>query len=135
MAAGVNVVKLAGNLFRSKISLFQQWTEVNMPLKSKEKIKDLLQEQIENAKRSKLAEKMKTAKGFYTLEMAPPSSSEEMAKLKEDLKLFQEFMKSGCYKHLTVKQAWLLFLISTEIGLWFFLGETIGKFHIVGYQV
>ncbi|KAG6463692.1 hypothetical protein O3G_MSEX014022 [Manduca sexta] len=46
-----------------------------------------------------------------------------------------EFMRSGCYRYLTIKQAWLLFLVGTEVTLWFFLGETIGKMHLVGYKV
>lgn len=55
--------------------------------------------------------------------------------IKNDIKLVKEFFGSGAYKQLTVKQAWLLLLVSTEVGMWFFLGETIGKMHIVGYKV
>lgn len=55
--------------------------------------------------------------------------------MQEDIELVKEFIKKGCYKYITVRQAWLLFLVCTEVGLWFFLGETIGKFHIVGYKV
>lgn len=52
-----------------------------------------------------------------------------------DLAVAKEFIFSGAYKSLTVKQMWLLFLVCVEIGMWFYLGETIGKMHIVGYKV
>ncbi|CAH0699176.1 unnamed protein product [Spodoptera exigua] len=56
-------------------------------------------------------------------------------KFAADLALAREFLKNKCYLHITVRQAWLLFLVGLEITMWFFLGETIGKRHIVGYSV
>ncbi|XP_075979107.1 ATP synthase F(0) complex subunit g, mitochondrial-like isoform X2 [Anticarsia gemmatalis] len=100
--------------------------------RNKEKLIELIKEKAEHASKSELARKMKVLKGFYTLEMAPPM---EMQKLTQDLKLAQEFFKTGAVMHLTVKQAWLLFLVGLEVSLWFYIGETIGKGRIVGYVV
>ncbi|KAH9639942.1 hypothetical protein HF086_002856, partial [Spodoptera exigua] len=88
----------------------------------------------EAATKSELAKKMKVLKGFYTVELSPPRGS-EFVKFAADLALAREFLKNKCYLHITVRQAWLLFLVGLEITMWFFLGETIGKRHIVGYSV
>ncbi|XP_048006646.1 protein FAM50 homolog [Leguminivora glycinivorella] len=95
----------------------------------------LKKEKAERASKSELAAKMRVAKGYYRLEMAPPASMGEMAKLKQEIGIVKDFIQKKGYNNLTVKQAWLLILVSIEVGLWFFLGETIGKFHIVGYKV
>ncbi|CAK1599599.1 unnamed protein product [Parnassius mnemosyne] len=100
----------------------------------KEKLLRLILEKRNQVLQSNLGQKMSVAKRYYTLEMSPPSINESQ-KLQEDVELVKDFIKSGCYKYLTVKQAWLLLLMCTEVGLWFFMGETIGKMHIVGYKV
>ncbi|GBP85705.1 hypothetical protein EVAR_58748_1 [Eumeta japonica] len=46
--------------------------------------------------------------------MSPPGVN-EMQKIKEDLALTIDFLKSGSFRHLTVRQAWLLFLIVLEV--------------------
>ncbi|CAH2100124.1 unnamed protein product [Euphydryas editha] len=97
-------------------------------------LKEFLQDKSKKTLQSKWGQKIRDAKGFYQLEMSPPKF-DEMKKLKEDLILVKDFIGNGCFKYITVKQAWLLFLVSLEIMLWFFLGETIGKMHIVGYKV
>ncbi|KAF7388109.1 hypothetical protein HZH66_010876 [Vespula vulgaris] len=43
--------------------------------------------------------------------------------------------KSGRYKELTVREAWLNTLVAIEVYCWFYIGECIGKRHIVGYKV
>ncbi|XP_068629175.1 ATP synthase subunit g, mitochondrial-like [Battus philenor] len=102
--------------------------------RNKEKLSKLLAEKSRKVMQSDLAEKMRVAKHYYKVEMKSPSSSEIQA-LREDITLVQEFIKNGCYNFLTVRQAWLLFLVSVEVGLWFFMGETIAKMRIVGYKV
>ena len=43
--------------------------------------------------------------------------------------------KTGSFKHLTVKEAVLNGLVATEVWMWFYIGEIIGKRGIVGYDV
>ncbi|CAH0600656.1 unnamed protein product [Chrysodeixis includens] len=124
------------NVLRSRLALLHEIPAIYKPniVRKKEEIMELLREKAEIASKSELARRMRVLKGFYTLEMAPPNM-QEMEKLRADLALAQEFIKTNCFKFITVRQAWLLFLVCLEIVLWFFLGETIGKFHIVGYAV
>ncbi|XP_063891051.1 probable ATP synthase subunit g 1, mitochondrial isoform X2 [Helicoverpa armigera] len=118
------------------MTLMHELTETYRPAASvqKERLMELIKEKAEAATKSELAKKLRPLKGFYTLEMAPPRMA-EMDKLQADIALAKEFFKNKCYYYITVRQAWLLFLVCTEVFLWFFLGETIGKFHIVGYLV
>ncbi|XP_028162025.1 ATP synthase subunit g, mitochondrial-like [Ostrinia furnacalis] len=136
MASGAKTLRLVNSLIRSRLAMVNELSEVYKPsiTRNKEKLIELIKEKAAQARQSEIAKKLKVAKGYYTLEMAPPSGN-EMQKLQSDLALVKEFFQSGCFKYLTVKQAWLLILVGTEIGLWFFLGETIGKMHIVGYKV
>ncbi|VVC89573.1 unnamed protein product [Leptidea sinapis] len=138
MVAGTRVLRLATNIFktRNKFSIVEDVIEAYRSTLSnqKEKLTAMAKERINRGLKSELAQKIRVAKGYYTLEMAPPNIN-ELQKLKDDLGLAIKFVKSGCFKHLTVKQAWLILMVCLEIGLWFFLGETIGKMHIVGYKV
>ncbi|XP_053601180.1 ATP synthase subunit g, mitochondrial-like [Plodia interpunctella] len=124
------------NFLRTKYAYIHNVAEIYRPTINgyREKTLEALKEKAERAAKSELGKKIKVLKGFYTLEMAPPTGN-EMQKLQSDLALVKEFIKTGCYKFITVRQAWLLILVGTEIGLWFYLGETIGKMHLVGYKV
>ena len=46
-----------------------------------------------------------------------------------------ESAKTGSFKQLTVKEAVLNGLVATEVWMWFYIGEIIGKRGIVGYDV
>ncbi|XP_059047493.1 ATP synthase subunit g, mitochondrial-like [Achroia grisella] len=131
----MNNAKLLTNMIRSRSGIFQNISKIyQITLTRKEKIVDIIKDKAARASKSKLAKKIRVAKGYYSLEMAPPTFN-EIQKLRTDLAVVKEFLQSGCYKFLTVKQAWLLTLITIEVALWFYLGETIGKMHIVGYKV
>ncbi|CAG9855661.1 unnamed protein product [Phyllotreta striolata] len=39
------------------------------------------------------------------------------------------------WRFLTVKEAFVNTLVATEVGCWFFVGECIGKKHIIGYKI
>ncbi|XP_022828609.1 ATP synthase subunit g, mitochondrial-like [Spodoptera litura] len=134
MAYSLNLTKFT-NVFRSRLALMIEITDVYRPHISthKEKLMGLIKEKAEAATKSELAKKMKVLKG-YKVEFSPPRPA-ELTKLFADLELVQEFFSNKCYNYITVRQAWLLFLVGTEILMWFFLGETIGKRHIVGYKV
>ncbi|XP_026725855.1 ATP synthase subunit g, mitochondrial-like [Trichoplusia ni] len=135
MTASLSLSRLT-NVLRSRLSLVHEIPGIYKPniTRKKEEIMELIREKAEIASKSELARRMRVLKGFYTVEMAPPSL-QEMEKLRADIALAKEFIKTNCFKFITVRQAWLLFLVCLEIVLWFFLGETIGKFHIVGYAV
>ncbi|XP_072936214.1 ATP synthase subunit g, mitochondrial-like [Epargyreus clarus] len=117
-----------------KSPLWSEITEIFPPGTTRGKLIELVKEKAKQATQSPLAHKIRDAKGYYTLEMAPPNSN-EMKKIQADIALAKEFIQSGCFKYLTVRQAWLLILVCTEVGLWFFMGETIGKMSFVGYKV
>uniref|UniRef100_A0A2A4JKP7 Uncharacterized protein n=1 Tax=Heliothis virescens TaxID=7102 RepID=A0A2A4JKP7_HELVI len=136
MSTSLSVARLAKIVRGRTMTLMHELTETYSPSASrrKEKLIELVKEKAEAASKSELARRMRTLKGFYTLEVKLPRSA-ELDKLQADVALAREFFKNKCYLYLTVRQAWLLFLVCTEILLWFFLGETIGKFHIVGYLV
>ncbi|KAI5642484.1 mitochondrial ATP synthase g subunit domain-containing protein [Phthorimaea operculella] len=120
-----------------RLTLLYDVAEVYKPAINvrKEKLIEVIKEKAEIASKSKVGQKMRILKEYWKVEMAPPTSADEMRKLQMDLVIFKEFMTTGCWKCLTVKQAWLLFLVGLEVGLWFYLGETFGKFHLIGYNV
>ncbi|XP_035430579.2 ATP synthase subunit g, mitochondrial [Spodoptera frugiperda] len=140
MAFSLNVSRFT-NVLRSRLALMTEITDVYRPhiTIDKEKLIGLIKEKAEAAAKSELAKKMKVLKGFYVAEFKPPLSlpprPAELNKLLADLKLTQEFFKNKCYLYITVRQAWLLFLVCFEVWMWFFIGETIGKRHLVGYKV
>lgn len=43
--------------------------------------------------------------------------------------------RTGAWRKLTVKEAWLNTLVTVEVLCWFFVGEVIGKRHVRGYDV
>ncbi|XP_045761504.1 ATP synthase subunit g, mitochondrial-like [Maniola jurtina] len=128
--------KFSNYFLRFRTMLFHELSHAYKPKlnQSKDELYELIREKSAKALQSELARKLRVAKDYYKLEMSPPRM-DEMKRLQEDLALTKAFIKNNCYKNLTVRQAWLLFLIGTEVGLWFFLGETIGKMHLVGYKV
>ncbi|XP_014259391.1 ATP synthase subunit g, mitochondrial-like [Cimex lectularius] len=71
---------------------------------------------------------------YAKVELAPPTPGEMMTATR-GFKNLMSSAKSGKWKQLTVKEAWLNTLIATEVCLWFFVGECIGKMNLVGYKV
>ncbi|XP_065217811.1 ATP synthase subunit g, mitochondrial-like [Planococcus citri] len=71
---------------------------------------------------------------YAKAELGPPKVSE----LKEVAPAIKHVLcqfKSGGYKNLTVKEAWLNTLVAAEIAGWFFVGEIIGRRQLVGYPL
>ncbi|EDW77718.1 uncharacterized protein Dwil_GK24404 [Drosophila willistoni] len=77
---------------------------------------------------------------YAKVELAPPlpadlkmlqKSAEETAKkAKKDMKSSRKR-----FSQITVREAWLNTLVTIEVITWFFMGEVIGRRHLVGYKV
>ncbi|CAG9110442.1 hypothetical protein JYU34_010987 [Plutella xylostella] len=136
--AGSNVIKNVYNAIRAKRSvLFYDVLEVYKPAmtRNKENMMRKIYEHWKTAKGTEIVKKLEIASDYVKVEMSPPYKPSEWKVLQNDVRLVKDFFHKGAYKFMTVRQAWLLFLVCLEVWLWFFLGETIGKFHLVGYKV
>uniref|UniRef100_A0A2A4JL11 ATP synthase subunit g n=1 Tax=Heliothis virescens TaxID=7102 RepID=A0A2A4JL11_HELVI len=71
---------------------------------------------------------------YARVELAPPKLS-EIPQIKAGIGKLLTSAKSGAWKNQTVKQATLNALVGAEVIFWFYVGECIGKRHIVGYDV
>ncbi|OXA56520.1 ATP synthase subunit g, mitochondrial [Folsomia candida] len=84
---------------------------------------------LQNAK-PKFAVFLKYAK----VELAPPTPG-DIPKALGGIRNTLSSFRTGRYKQLTVKEATLNTLVAAEVGFWFFVGECIGRRHLVGYKV
>ncbi|XP_041488997.1 ATP synthase subunit g, mitochondrial-like [Microtus oregoni] len=64
---------------------------------------------------------------YPNVELVPPTPAELTATIQS--------AKTGSLTHLTVKEAVLNGLVATEVWMWFYVGEIIGKRGIIGYDV
>ncbi|XP_004712899.1 ATP synthase subunit g, mitochondrial, partial [Echinops telfairi] len=71
---------------------------------------------------------------YARVELVPPTPAEIPAAIKS-LKKVVDSAKTGRFKQLTVKEALLNGLVATEVWMWFYIGEIIGKRGIIGYDV
>ena len=76
----------------------------------------------------------KTIWKFAKVELRPPTPAE----ISEAIPMAQKGINnltSGKFLELTTKQAFQNTLVATEVLMWFFVGEMIGRRSIVGYTV
>ncbi|KAI4503012.1 hypothetical protein M0802_002056 [Mischocyttarus mexicanus] len=78
--------------------------------------------------------KLKVFQAYAKVELMPPKLS-ELPAVKKSIVDIINAAKTGRYKELTVREAWLNTLVAIEVYCWFYVGECIGKRHIVGYDV
>jgi F-type H+-transporting ATPase subunit g len=71
---------------------------------------------------------------YAAIELTPPSPT-DLPAIKNGIVKLVSGVKTGAWKNLTVRDATLNTLVAMEIGFWFYVGECIGKRHIVGYNV
>ncbi|XP_026465592.1 ATP synthase subunit g, mitochondrial [Ctenocephalides felis] len=71
---------------------------------------------------------------YAKVELTPPTPG-DIPQITAGLKRLVQSAKTGGYKNLTVRQAWLNTLVGAEVLFWFYIGECIGKRHLVGYNV
>jgi F-type H+-transporting ATPase subunit g len=71
---------------------------------------------------------------YARVELTPPTPA-EIPKAVQGFGQVIRSAQTGKWKNLTVREAWLNTLVAAEIACWFFVGECIGRRHIVGYKV
>lgn len=71
---------------------------------------------------------------YAKVELVPPTLGEIPTAI-QSMKNIIHSAQTGSFKHLTVKEAVLNGLVATEVWMWFYIGEIIGKRGIVGYDV
>ncbi|XP_019869586.1 ATP synthase subunit g, mitochondrial [Aethina tumida] len=71
---------------------------------------------------------------YAKVELTPPSPA-DIPQIRAGIGRLISGAKNGTWKNMTVKEAWLNTLVAVEVGCWFYVGECIGKRHIVGYDV
>uniref|UniRef100_A0A1B0GDL5 ATP synthase subunit g n=1 Tax=Glossina morsitans morsitans TaxID=37546 RepID=A0A1B0GDL5_GLOMM len=71
----------------------------------------------------------------YAKEELTPPTVGDISAIRQSLNEIIKNAKNGCFKNLTVREAWLNTLVTMEVCFWFYVGECIGKRHLVGYKV
>ncbi|KAH8377343.1 hypothetical protein KR093_004979, partial [Drosophila rubida] len=73
---------------------------------------------------------------YAKVELAPPTPA-DFQHFREQAKCMKSGMKSTGKRlcSTTVSEAWLNTLVTIEVITWFFMGEVIGRRHLVGYKV
>ncbi|KAF7998339.1 hypothetical protein HCN44_009737 [Aphidius gifuensis] len=71
---------------------------------------------------------------YAKVELVPPTVADIPA-IRSGLSKLVHSAKTGAYRNLTVREAWVNTLVAVEIYCWFFIGECIGKRSLVGYDV
>ncbi|XP_015511735.1 ATP synthase subunit g, mitochondrial [Neodiprion pinetum] len=78
--------------------------------------------------------KLQVFRQYAMVELTPPKLSDIPA-IRSGIAKILSSAKNGSYRNLTVREAWLNTLVGIEVLCWFYIGEVIGKRHLVGYKV
>uniref|UniRef100_A0A0K8TQ25 ATP synthase subunit g n=1 Tax=Tabanus bromius TaxID=304241 RepID=A0A0K8TQ25_TABBR len=71
---------------------------------------------------------------YAKVELTPPSPGDIPA-IRDGIGKLITGARTGAWKQVTVREAWLNTLVTAEVLFWFYVGECIGKRHLVGYKV
>lgn len=72
---------------------------------------------------------------YARVELAPPTTPSEFKEVGTGISKIISGAKSGRWRQVIVREAWLNTLVTIEVLCWFYVGECIGKRHLVGYDV
>ncbi|XP_017773002.1 PREDICTED: ATP synthase subunit g, mitochondrial [Nicrophorus vespilloides] len=78
--------------------------------------------------------KVQTFLKYAKVELTPPSPG-DIPQIRAGIANIMRGAKTGKWKEMPIREAWLNTLITVEVLCWFYVGECIGKRHIVGYDV
>ncbi|KAF2885062.1 hypothetical protein ILUMI_21117 [Ignelater luminosus] len=78
--------------------------------------------------------KFQTFLKYAKVELIPPSPA-DIPQIRAGIGKIITGARTGAWKQTPVREAWLNTLVTVEVICWFFVGECIGKRHIVGYKV
>lgn len=78
--------------------------------------------------------KFQTFLKYAKVELTPPTPG-EIPEIRAGITRLISAAKTGRWKQVPVREAWLNTLVTVEVLCWFYVGECIGKRHIVGYDV
>ncbi|KAL1489836.1 hypothetical protein ABEB36_013768 [Hypothenemus hampei] len=78
--------------------------------------------------------KFQTFLKYAKVELTPPTGA-DIPQIRTDIGRLISGVKHGNWKNVTVRDGFINSLIAVEIWCWFYVGECIGKRHIVGYDV
>lgn len=79
-------------------------------------------------------EKGKVFLHYAKVELVPPTPFEIPEAFRHAGRLMTSF-KTGAWKHVPGKEAFINAMVCTEVMCWFWLGECIGRGSIIGYNV
>ncbi|NXI34865.1 ATP5L synthase, partial [Galbula dea] len=71
---------------------------------------------------------------YAKVELAPPTPA-EIPRAIDSVKALVRSFQSGRLAQLTVREALRNGLVATEVLMWFYIGEIIGKGALIGYNV
>ncbi|XP_025415627.1 ATP synthase subunit g, mitochondrial-like [Sipha flava] len=71
---------------------------------------------------------------YAKVELTPPKLS-DLPEVKNEISKIIQTAKSGRWKNITVKDATINSLVAIEVLMWFYVGECIGKRHLIGYDI
>ncbi|KAG4072320.1 hypothetical protein HA402_004252 [Bradysia odoriphaga] len=78
--------------------------------------------------------KFNTFLKYAKVELTPPTPGDIPA-IRAGIGKIINGARTGAWKNTTVRDAWLNTLVTAEVFFWFYIGECIGKRHLVGYEV
>lgn len=78
--------------------------------------------------------KFNTFLRYAKVELTPPTPG-DLPQIRAGISKLISGAKNGRWKEVPVKEAWLNTLVTVEVLCWFYVGECIGKRHLVGYNV
>ncbi|GAB0100214.1 ATP synthase subunit [Sergentomyia squamirostris] len=71
---------------------------------------------------------------YARVELTPPTPGDIPA-IRQGIARLISGARTGAWRNVTVREGWLNALVTAEVFFWFYVGECIGKRHLVGYDV